>query len=79
MPEWFQFDVCLSRGAKEQQVVCELAAGLQQNGLCIWLDEEQIKADHSVLANIEEGLEYAYKPQLWMSSNPFASERPSGN
>jgi hypothetical protein len=38
----FQFDVFLSHSAKDKAVVRELAARLQQDGVRVWLDEEQL-------------------------------------
>jgi hypothetical protein len=43
MAEEFQFDVFLSHSAKDNAVVRDVAARLQQDGVRVWLDDEQIK------------------------------------
>jgi hypothetical protein len=42
MANEFQFDVFLSHSAKDKAVVRDVAARLQQDGVRVWLDEEQI-------------------------------------
>ena len=45
MANEFQHDVFLRHSAKNKAVVRELAAHLQQDGVRVWLDEEQINPD----------------------------------
>src|ERR1019366_1667770 len=59
MPADFQFDVFLSHSAKDKAVVRELAARLKQDGVRVWLDEEQIKPGDRIAAKIEAGLEHS--------------------
>jgi hypothetical protein len=74
MANEFQFDVFLSHSSKDKTVVRELAARLQQDGVRVWLDEEQIKPGNSIPAKIEEGLEHSRVLVLCMSANAFASD-----
>ena len=53
MADEFQFDDFLSHSAKDRPVWRELAARLQQDGVRVWLDEEQIKPGDSIPAKIE--------------------------
>ena len=59
MPNDFQFDVFLSHSAKDKAVVRDVAARLKQDGVRVWLDEEQIKPGDSIPAKIEDGLEHS--------------------
>ena len=70
----FQFDVFLSHSSKDITVVRELAARLQQDGVRVWLDEEQIKPGDSIPAKIEAGLEHSRVLVLCMSANAFGSD-----
>ena len=70
----FQFDVFLSHNTKDKTVVRELAARLQQDGVRVWLDDEQIKPGDSILAKIEEGLDQSRVLLLCMSVNAFGSD-----
>ena len=74
MANEFQFDVFLSHSAKDKAVVRDLAARLKQDGVRVWLDEEQIKPGHSMPAKIEEGLEHSRVLMLCMSANAFGSD-----
>lgn len=49
----FQFDVFLSASAKDKAVVRDVAARLQQDGVRVWLDQEQIKSGDSDPAKTE--------------------------
>ena len=55
-------------------MVRELAARLKQDGVRIWLDEEQIKPGDSIPAKIENGLEHSRVLVLCMSANAFGSD-----
>ena len=70
----FQFDVFLSHSSKDKPVVRELAARLRQDGVRVWLDEEQIKPGHNIPAKIEEGLEKSRVLVLCMSAHAFGSD-----
>jgi hypothetical protein len=85
MANEFQFDVFLSHSAKDKAVVRELAARLKQDGVRVWLDEEQIKPGDSIPAKIEDGLEHSRvlacpavafgrRRMLCMSANAFGSD-----
>ena len=74
MTNEFQFDVFLSHSAKDKAVVRELAARLKQDGVHVWLDEEQIKPGDSIPAKIEAGLEHSRVLVLCMSANAFGSD-----
>jgi hypothetical protein len=74
MADDFQFDVFLSHSAKDKAVVCELAARLKQDGVRVWLDDEQIKTGDSIPAKIEAGLEHSRVLVLCMSANAFGSD-----
>jgi hypothetical protein len=74
MADEFQFDVFLSHTAQDKTVVRELAARLQRDGVCVWLDEEQIKPGDSIPAKIEDGLEHSRVLVLCMSANAFGSD-----
>ena len=74
MSDQFQFDVFLSHSAKDKAVVRELAARLKQDGVRVWLDEEQIKPGDSIPAKIEAGLEHSRVLVLCMSANAFGSD-----
>jgi hypothetical protein len=43
MPEDFNFDLFLGHSAKDRVVMGELDAHLHRDGVCLWLDDEQIK------------------------------------
>ena len=70
----FKFDVFLSHSAKDKAVVRELAARLQQDGVRVWLDAEQIMPVDSIPAKIEAGLEHSRVLVLCMSANVFGSD-----
>jgi len=70
----FAYDVFLSHSSKDKPVVRDLAARLQQDGIRVWFDEEQIKPGDSVPAKIEEGLEQSRVLVLCMSANAFGSD-----
>ncbi len=70
----FSFDVFLSHSSKDKPVVRELADRLKKDGVCVWLDEEQIKPGDSIPAKIEEGLERSRILMLCMSVNAFGSD-----
>jgi TIR domain len=55
----FQYDVFLSRSAKDKAVVRSLAERLRQDGLKVWFDEWVLKPGDSIPAKIEEGLEHS--------------------
>src|ERR1039457_333482 len=74
MPDQFQFDVFLSHSAKDKAVVRDVAARLKQDGVRVWLDEEQIKSGDSIPAKIEAGLEHSRVLVLCMSANAFGSD-----
>jgi hypothetical protein len=74
MADEFQFDVFLSHSSKGKTVVRELAARLKQDGVRVWLDEEQIKPGDSIPAKIEAGLERWRVLVLCMSVNAFGSD-----
>jgi hypothetical protein len=74
MPDQFQFDVFLSHSAKDKAMVRDVAARLQQDGVRVWLDEEQIKPGDSIPAKIEAGLEHSRVLVLCMSANAFGSD-----
>ncbi len=54
-------------------MVRDVAARLKQDGVRVWLDEEQIKPGDSIPAKIEEGLEHSRVLVLCMSANAFGS------
>jgi WD40 repeat protein len=74
MHEAFEFDVFLSHSAKDKDVVRDIAARLRNDGVRVWLDEEQIKPGDNAAAKIEEGLERSRVLVLCMSANAFGSE-----
>jgi hypothetical protein len=74
MSHQFQFDVFVSHSAKDKPIVRELAARLKNDGLGIWLDEEQIEPGDNVPAKIEEGLRSSRVLLLCMSANAFSSD-----
>ncbi len=55
-------------------MVRELAARLKQDGVRVWLDEEQIKPGDIIPAKIEEGLENSRVLVLCMSAQAFGSD-----
>jgi hypothetical protein len=74
MADEFKFDVFMSHSAKDKAVVRDVAARLKQDGVRVWLDEEQIKPGDSIPAKIEEGLERSRVLLLCMSANAFGSD-----
>jgi hypothetical protein len=74
MPTDFEFDVFLSHSWKDKAVVRPLADRLRADGLCVWLDEWEIKPGDSIPAKIEEGLEHSRVLVLCMSANAFGSD-----
>ena len=74
MSDQFPYDVFLSHSAKDKPVVRELAVRLQQDGVRVWLDEEQIKPGDSIPAKIEAGLEHSRVLVLCMSAHAFGSD-----
>ena len=55
-------------------MVRELAARLKQDGVRVWLDDEQIKPGDSIPAKIEDGLENSRVLVLGMSAQAFGSD-----
>ena len=70
----FPYEVFLSHSAKDKAVVRPLAERLRQDGVRVWLDEEQIKPGDSIPAKIEAGLEHSRVLVLCMSANAFGSD-----
>ena len=77
------YDVFLSHSSKDKAVVRAIAERLRADGLRVWFDEWEIKADDSLspgerarvrAAKIEEGLEHSRVLVLCMSANAFGSE-----
>jgi hypothetical protein len=54
----FPYDVFLSHSSKDKAVVRTLAERLRQDGLNVWFDVRALKPGDSILAKIEEGLEW---------------------
>jgi hypothetical protein len=71
--EW-RYDVFLSYSSKDKAVVRAIAARLNNDGIRVWLDEDQIKPGDNIPAKIEEGLEHSRVLVLCMSANAFGSD-----
>ncbi len=74
MTKAFSHDVFLRHSSKDKAVVQPLAERLQEDGVRVRLDEEQIKPGNSIPAKIEEGLEHSRILALCMSENAFGSD-----
>ena len=74
MSDEFSFDVFLSHSSKDKTVVRAVAERLRADGLRVWFDEWVLKADDSIPAKIEEGLEHSRVLVLCMSADAFGSE-----
>lgn len=75
MSEEFEYDVFLSRGAKDKAVARPLAERLRGEGLRVWFDEWVLRPGDSIPAKIEEGLERSCVPVLCLSTIAFGSDR----
>jgi hypothetical protein len=72
MPADFQFDVFLSRSAKDKAVVRKLGARLQRDGVRVWSDEEQINPAH--IADISK--KYIFTIVISCNRTDTAIKRP---
>jgi TIR domain len=74
MADDFTYDVFLSHSSKDKAVVRAVAERLRKDGLRVWLDEWEIRADDHIQAKIEEGLEHSRVLVLCMSAQVFGSD-----
>src|SRR2546425_5050975 len=74
MSNGFSFDVFLSHSSKDKAVVRSVAERLRADGLCVWVDDWQIRPGDSIPAKIEEGLEHSRVLVLCMSAQAFGSD-----
>lgn len=74
MSDDFKYDVFLSHSAKDKAVVRDIAEGLRNDGLRVWLDDWEIRPGDSIPEKIEEGLEHSRVLVLCMSANAFGSD-----
>ena len=70
----YRYDVFLSHSSADNPVVRELAEGLREAGLRVWLDEWILQPGDLISAKIEEGLEHSAVLLLCMSANAFGSD-----
>jgi small GTP-binding protein len=74
MADEFKYDVFLSHSSKDKEVVRAIAEQLRADGLCVWLDDWEIRPGDSIPAKVEEGLEHSRVLVLCMSTNAFGSD-----
>ncbi len=74
MTETFKYDVFISHSSKDKVEVRELAEQLKADGLCVWLDEWEIKPGDMIGLKINQGLELSRTLVLVMSANASESE-----
>jgi len=76
MPDEFQFDVFLGHSAKDKALVRDLSMRLKNDGIRVWLDEEQINPCHNIPHKTEEVLERSCALVLYVPGNAFGSAPP---
>lgn len=74
MADDFKYDVFLSHGSKDKDIVRPIAERLRADGMRVWFDEWELKPGDSIPAKIEEGLEHSRVLVLCMSANAFGSD-----
>ncbi|MDP6513903.1 MAG: TIR domain-containing protein [SAR202 cluster bacterium] len=70
----FEFDAFLSHSSKDKDVVRALAERLQQDGVRVWLDENEIKPGDPISLKIQKGMEQSRTLLMCMSPDYFDSE-----
>lgn len=74
MSDAFAYDVFLSHSSKDKEVVREIAARLNQDGLKVWLDEWVIRPGASIPVKVDEGLKQSRVLVLCISANSLGSD-----
>ena len=77
MADDFKYDVFLSHGSRDKDMVRDIANRLKSDGLRVWFDESEIKPGDSIPTKIEDGLEHSRVLVLCMSVS-CASGLPLG-
>jgi hypothetical protein len=70
----FQYEVFLSHSGKDGTVVRDVASQLLQDGVRVWLEEEQINITGSIPSKVEAGLEHSHVLVICRPANALGSD-----
>ena len=70
----YEFDAFLSHGPTDSDWAIRLKMALEERGLSVWLDREQIRPGDSIVADVEAGLELCKSYVLVVSPDAIRSQ-----